>query len=287
MKKWVAFILAVILLCSTCVFASAEITTYTKCGTHGTAKRLAGRTAVVSIFAYDSTWDWDETNKDAGTVETIHHRLGVALNWIEEQAASYGVKCEFIWDWKNYNCGDLVYRKYYDHSIESGGDLHVIGNGTLTDVIDSLDNDAIMRNHNAENILYIFYFNTPNEKAGGVGYASPSFGELEYYVGDYEYVVLPIGKNYPPGTYAHEVLHLYGAPDLYGANKDLNTTDKFIKAFKKRYPRELFTGDPSYDYDHVDYVLSPLSAYYVGLTNYSSDQQENNLRKSEYDLFGY
>ena len=46
-------------------------------------------------------------------------------------------------------------------------------------------------------------------------------------------------------------------------------------------------GAPSYVYDRVNYDLSPLTAYYVGLTRSSEEQRRWNLRLSEYDLYGY
>jgi hypothetical protein len=163
----------------------------------------------------------------------------------------------------------------------AGDYAHFIG------MIDSLDSDAIMRRHNAENILYMFYFNTRVPNVGWTGYAQPSYGEHPGNVGIYEFVVLPIGYNWSAGTYAHEILHLYGAPDIATANPDWQMSQRFVDDFHRRWPRDIMGGAPSDAHDRVDFVLSPLTAYYVGLTRSSEDQQKWNLRQSEYDRFGY
>lgn len=51
-----------------CLLASAaadkEITMLTRCGTHGSAKRLNRRTAIVSVFASEARTKWNCDRKD-------------------------------------------------------------------------------------------------------------------------------------------------------------------------------------------------------------------------------
>ena len=288
MKKALVWLLMTIMLCGMALSAVADIDTYTKCGTHGTAKRLNGRTAVVSMFVSDPKWVWDISGKDIYSYSEVYQRLLIAAEWIEQEAAKYSVRCEMICDWLKPENYDLYREFTTDQDLFSGN--YSNDYRCFTSLIDSMDVDSIMRKHNAENILFMIYLNTGKKSKNNskiYGYAQPSSGELARNVGAFEFVVLPIGKNYPPGTYAHEILHLYGCPDMYGPSDEWGFTAKFIKDMKRRYPRELFNGVPSYKYDRVEYVLSPLSAYYCGLTRYSEDQQKWNLRKSEYDLYGY
>ena len=287
MKKLLAWLLLTALLWSAAVSGSAEITPLTKCGTHGTAKRLAGRTAIVSIFASDSRWTWDNWGQDVNTYTSVYHHLGIAARWLMDQAARQGARCELVWDWLDPENYDLYHEHTFQRRMLDGDTAYAGDYDYFIRMIDSLDNDAIMRKHNAENILYMFYFNTKVPYVGWTGYAQPSYGEQRSNVGVYEFVVLPIGYNWSAGTYAHEILHLFGAPDIASANPDWQMSQRFVDDFHRRYPRDIMGGAPSDAHDRVDFVMSPLTAYYVGLTRSSEDQQKWNLRQSEYDRYGY
>ncbi len=287
LKKILLWLTILVAAASSALSACGEITPYTKCGTHGTAKRLAGRTAIVSIFASDTRWKWDNRGKDVYTYTDVYHHLGIAARWLMDQASQWGVRCELVWDWLDPENYDL-YREYsFDRRMLDGDTAYASDWSYFIDCIDSLDSDAIMRQHNAENILYMFYFNTEVPYVGWTGYAQPSYGKQPDNVGIYEFVVLPIGYNWSAGTYAHEILHLYGAPDIATANPDWQMNQRFVDDFHRRWPRDIMGGAPSDAHDRVDFVLSPLTAYYVGLTRSSEDQQKWNLRQSEYDRFGY
>ena len=149
MKKKIIVVLVFVLLCCMILPAGAEITTYTKCGTHGSAKRLAGRTSIVSIFASDSRWSWDLDYKDCQTYASIYQRLAVGVYWIMGQAAQWNVKCEMVWDWLAPGNEDLFRTVKFDRKMLTGNN----DDSYFVDCIDSFDNDAIMRNHNTENIL--------------------------------------------------------------------------------------------------------------------------------------
>ena len=62
---------------------------------------------------------------------------------------------------------------------------------------------------------------------------------------------------------------------------------KFIKAYKKIYPRDIMAGASTKKYDRVQFTFSPLVAYYAGLTTSCDWVDEWDLRKSDYELYGY
>ncbi len=288
LKKLVLFCLvSVIVVGSLCAGALAEkeITMFTKCGTHGTAKRLNGRTAIVSVFASDSRVSWDfDKQKDLGRYSNSYRYLGVAARWIMDQAAAYSVHCELVWDWMEHNS------LFRTHSFP--GSMVTYDNfdcGAYIDYIDSeIPTDDIMRELGAENILYIFFYNTPYKNPVG-SYANP-YHELPDNVGGYEFVCMFTGEfdqETTPGTYAHEILHLFGVPDIYTKNEYYNMSDAFIKAYKKKYPRDIMAGAATNKYDHVQFTFSPLVAYYAGLTRSCDLVEQWNLRRSDYELYGY
>lgn len=289
MKKRYALRILALAAALVCLGVSAtaekEITIYTKCGTHGTAKRLNGKTAIVSVFASDDNVKWDFGKKeDYNRYNGCYQYLRIASEWIMDNAAKYNVRCELVWDWLAHNC---LYR------------LHTFpGNMVTYDGFDAgayysyldkeVPTDDILRETGAENILYIFFYNTPKSNPVG-SYANP-FGKLDDNVCGFEFVCLFTGEFKQittPGTYAHEILHLFGVPDMYQASDYYNMSDKFIRAYKKQYPRDIMAGAATDQYDRVQFTFSPLVAYYAGLTGSCDLVQKWNLRKSDYELYGY
>ena len=63
--------------------------------------------------------------------------------------------------------------------------------------------------------------------------------------------------------------------------------DDFIRAYQKQYPRDIMAGAPTDQYDRVQFTFSPLVAYYAGLTRSCDWVTKWNLRKSDYELYGY
>ena len=97
-KQITALILALALALVLCGTAAA-VDPRVRYGTHGTAKHMAGRTVVVSVFASDFKTSWDfGSEKDIERYNIVYQDLRMACEWLSEQAAAYGVKSEFIWD---------------------------------------------------------------------------------------------------------------------------------------------------------------------------------------------
>ena len=69
-------------------------------GQHGTAKHIDGRTVVVSIFADDAatSWNFPLSGAESELYRKIHRRLGIGLEWLEQQTMRYGVGSGFVAD---------------------------------------------------------------------------------------------------------------------------------------------------------------------------------------------
>ena len=288
MKQLLVFCLVLVMtlacLCPAAL-AAKEITMFTKCGTHGTAKRLNGRTAIVSVFASDSKVSWDfNRDKDMRRYGGVHEYLGIAARWIMDQAAAYNVHCELVWDWMEHNSLYRTHRFPGSMVTYDGFDRDAY----ISYIDSEIPTDDIMRELDAENILYMFFYNTPTSNPVG-SYANP-FYQLPDNIGGYEFVCLFTGEFNQvttPGTYAHEMLHLFGVPDMYAKNDAYSMSAKFIKAYQKKYPRDIMAGAPTNKYDRVQFTFSPLVAYYAGLTRSCDLVDQWQLRKSDYELYGY
>ena len=98
------------------------------------------------------------------------------------------------------------------------------------------------------------------------------------------------GQINAPATFAHEMLHTFGAPDLYYAGKR-GITQEYVSYAKSAGTNDIMrvTWDLNtnyYVYDSVKNEITDITAYYLGLTDYSSTVQEWGLGQSDYACYG-
>lgn len=238
---------------------------------YGTAENLDGKTVCVSLYmnGENQTWKGYDDLK-----EKYRENLGMAVSWLTDRAGDYGKSADFIWDWEQYPelCFEvedsrLDYDFYYDNN--DGYNL----------LWDFMNNDVpsaeLLEKFGADNIIYIAFFNTP-VSAGMLSYAQDCYFNREY---SYDAVFLSAGNSGHEATattLAHEILHLFGLPDfykqgpsgscLYGVNAEM------VEYMAENYPEDIMVrtfdheNDQSY-YGEVNGILSPVTAYYAGLTD--------------------
>ncbi|MBR4549290.1 MAG: hypothetical protein IKM82_02725 [Oscillospiraceae bacterium] len=282
-RRWIAALAALVLVFCLCGNSAAEITPCTICGTHGTAKHLAGRTVVVSVFASDTGTHWDfSRDKDVERYSICYHDLRMACEWLTEKAASYGVKTEFVWDWLAH------FDLYYEHRFDRNMVVYPSDYSVYWEYINSsIPTDELLCRYDADNILYIFHYRTP--KKNDVGSHAFPFGELDDDVCGFECVAMFSGlftDVATPGTYAHEMLHLFGVPDMYTENKPYQMSKDFIKWYQKHYPWDIMAGAHTGDYSRMKYSFSDIVAYYAGLCDRPADADRWGLRRNDFELYG-
>lgn len=86
-----------------------------------------------------------------------------------------------------------------------------------------------------------------------------------------------------PGTYAHEMLHLFGVPDMYAENANNQMSADFIRWYQQQYPWDIMAGAHTGDYSRMHYSFSHLVAYYAGLCDRPPEVTTWGLRLSEYE----
>ena len=79
------------------------------------------------------------------------------------------------------------------------------------------------------------------------------------------------GEAESPATYAHEILHLFGAPDLYEGSSDPYVDEALVSYVADTYPGDImlstYEDDGSSRFDAITKEISPLTAYCLGLTD--------------------
>lgn len=240
-------------------------------GDYGTAENLDGKTVCVSLYINGESQTWKGYDD---LKEKYRQNLGMAASWLTDRAADYGKSAEFIWDWEQYPelCFEvedsrLDYDFYFDNND---------GYNLLWDFMNNnVPSAELIEKFGADNIIYIAFFNTPSDMSA-ISYAQDCYFNKEY---SYDTVFLSAGNSgheATASTIAHEILHLYGLPDfyksgasgscLYGVNNDM------IEYMKDSYPDDIMVrtydheNDQSF-YGEVNGILSPVTAYYAGLTD--------------------
>lgn len=254
-------------------------------GNLGSAGELAGRTAVVSIFANDNTTTWEGGNEQL-KYDSLQY-IGMAADWISQQAAQYGCNAEFIYDWTENQ--DLYFEGDVNGTIANEGDD--MDSSAWEFIANNIDSNAIAANYQADNVIYMMILNTPEDQ-------SITSSTRNYYEGmEYPYEVCFMyctldGQESGPAMYAHEMLHTFGAPDLYAVDTygdNYGITDELVQSYTNSNSNDImFTvydgGDASgvISYDSITNDFTELDAYYVGLTSQSSEAESWGLQPSQH-----
>jgi len=247
----------------------------------GSAKKLEGKTALVTVFASDGYDKWDFTQpEDKKKREELLRYLSVGTDWLIEQGKKYRVELEFV---QPFDENDNVL--YYEHDF---GDIIVNDDymsrfmnkeaGYEWDFIDScVNNDAIYNELGCQNVVYYFFYDggtSPNTFIYELNvYNKPFERPYELVVSPYWY----IRKNQPisPDMLIHELLHDFGAPDLYAPdNHDVlyHTTSDFVDFCSVFHTTDIMytTGgniNRQFYWDRVDAEITDITAYYLGWIN--------------------
>lgn len=228
----------------------------------GSAKRLTGDCMFYNIFVDDKESSWD-----SDSVADLYTMQDNALRYLEFQAAQFG---------HELNCfatgADEALYVYIDDIIPTDGsnsyelDLYFMSTqyGSVNGLLKSLSED------NTDHDNYGLIFNVNKQ---GRSYAVPCntvFDDHELYDAERAVIFYSTDIDYEyyltGGTIAHEVLHLFGAIDLYYPNDGEDIRKQIIMQY---FPFELMHYVPYYADDST---ISVFTAFRVGWRNTLPDQ---------------
>ena len=280
MKKNCIFILFIVLclLCTSCNKTKNLNNNSTKkdiheeieySGINGTADTIMGKTVIISIYANDTVTNWN-TDSDNTKINDTLNNLKIATDYLVKQVNSYNKEALFIYDWNNFD--DIKYIANFDVDIVNN---YKDNYDTQREwIVNNIDIGNIKKKYAADNLVFMYFFNTDDTNTS----ITSTYNRLDIDIID----VFPVNSNYtiPPATYAHELLHTFGAPDLYYANEIIN--QEYVD-----YLIEIDSNDIMAKVNYGDEIInefSNLDAYYVGLIDESSDVTKWNLGLSEHVL---
>lgn len=226
----------------------------------GTAGELGATTIIVTILAEDATTSWDlNSATDQETLELMLLHLGSGVDWLTRQVSGYGVNTRFIYDW-NEN-PDLCYT--YDFGGETL--VRTDGGGYDTQVSyirDNIPTGDLQEKYQAQNVIYMFFFNTSEENEVNSWCMSDNCGVETEIINVFVRDTYSAGVYYmPASSFAHEIMHCFGAYDLYYAS------DKIPQSYVDHCAA---TGSNDIMYTvsvgvSIPQDFTPLDAYYLGL----------------------
>ncbi|MDO4303764.1 MAG: hypothetical protein Q4D94_07600 [Bacillota bacterium] len=214
----------------------------------GSAKYLKGSNLLYSLFVDTPASNWN-LNEMEQTLTTLNS----AAIYIEETAKEYHAETELVCDWQMYS--DLTERVKVDFEIMDDEDFEDRLDQEIALWVEELvDYEYLMEKYEAEGIALLVFVNNP-----GTSYAIVYDGE------DNPRESIVLFGNETPATYAHEILHVFGAHDLY---RDGEYTVEAAEYIKSAYPLEIMrtvTDENGRTYnDRIVNNISPITAYHLG-----------------------
>lgn len=235
----------------------------------GSAKFLEGRNLVVTIFVDVGDYQW--SNKD---FKAVSDKYVLAKDFLESEATRYGKSLDLICDFDANP--DLAYRMIYEGEIlklsADGQSMSTEGEGALYSlihtintldyfIVDNIPYKDLAEKYKTSSIVYCFQVKQ---------WASANF---EFY---YNPDIIPSGtysekivmfdiEQWGAEALPHEILHAFGAVDLYIESPVNGVGNDLVQHAKQEYPKDIMGawGERQVQ-NKVVYEIDPITAYCIG-----------------------
>ena len=250
----------------------------------GSAKELDGKIAVISIFVNDNTtgWDFSDSN-DQELAQTIYNNLSIATDYLEDVSSNYGHNVEFVFDWNEHP--ELYYEMSINMDYSNIDNDYTIDYSMWQGIQENISTSEVLEKTGATQTIYMAYYNTPSSNT--VTSCARNFYDGMEYPYEICYIFMNCeGYIEPPACFAHEILHTFGAPDLYTVS-DYGINQEYVDYVESIGLNDIMRdcSDPQtyeYVYDSINNEVTDITAYYVGLTDYSETVAEWGFEKSQH-----
>ena len=247
----------------------------------GSAKYLDGDSLLVSIYVQDasSNWTFDD-------LKLVDDNVSIACNYLVNKGKEYGKEVNLIYDADSYP--DLEYHMTHDslnYSHLSEDDRRSKLVESIYDYIrNDIDTKSLMEKYQVNSIGYMVFVDGEAETCNAYPYYT-MYGDYYYE----EFCIINLrwsgGNNVEPSTYAHELLHLFGARDLYHTSEITGIYKDFVLYAEDEYENDIMLGGFSSGRKYsrrIDSDITKLTAYFLGWKNYISELETYPSIESEY-----
>ena len=236
---------------------------------YGSAALLTDPTVLVNVFLNDAahgcTWDAEDR---AAAVQ----RTAMAVDWINAQAAGYGAAPQLICDRSEDGSDAALTRSYLLQSAIRGGENSEESTDFLEEMdalCESLAADSRLAVYGARQIAFLLYLPISGTSFTMAHYADDGASFYYEYSCLYKTDAYTDGEPESPATFAHEILHLFGAPDFYEGSSDPYVDAALTAYVEETYPDDImlstYEADGTSRFDAISKTISPLTAYCLGL----------------------
>lgn len=247
---------------------------------NGSGTELDGKIVIVSIFANDIKTSWGRERVPEYTLKTTEY-LKIATEWITKSVKKYGASPEFVYDY--FSNGGIYYRATFNVDMRdwTKNDAEV-----WKYIENNINIKWIKNNYKTDNIIFLVYLNTELNNT----FAPAARSHYDGMPSTYEIVYMNRyrkGWESPPSSYAHEILHLFGAKDLYYGDVRNGFPAEFIDYCARNHKNDIMltisdVKEGGVHYDRITNELTDLDAYYLGLKNSCKEMEKFSLPKSEH-----
>ena len=243
-------------------------------GSYGTSGTLEGNTLIISIFTDDANTKWTNSKSDKKIMTTSLNKLSEAVKFLKKSAKEYGKKLTFVYDWEEYK--DLKYFASFEQDLVTPtGEYYDIQKAWINQ---NINIKALKNKYQADNIVFLYFLNTEfknSVKPWTINHSNCPYCDIEY---SNIYWCFE-GIATPASTLAHEILHQFGAPDLYIASNVI--PQKYVDYLTANNSKDIMFYITKGS--KVESKFTALDAYYVGIGSRPKEADQWLLGLSEFD----
>ena len=229
----------------------------------GSAKLLEGNIVVVAVFWEDAQNSWGRNQ-----LQIAQRQLVTALDFLEEEAAQYGVEANFCYSPSE---GKLNYRQSSpDQTLDLENHLPDFYQEVIQWMDSVVPEQQLLEQYQAESICYLVFL-----PQSGTSFTLPRIADLPQQLTQRELSFLFYYQDAQriqrqcPYIYAHELLHQFGAIDLYADSPQLPPSSGLPEYVWEQYPNEIMGGNTQGHYyenelTEIGFEITPLTAYCLG-----------------------
>lgn len=214
----------------------------------GSAKQLEGSVYVITFFVSEVDWP-------LGQKMDLFKQIRDAESWLEHTASIYGKKLRFV------NGVHGLFEPFDadvvpDYNSGHPTDMLAIKYLKLAGCPLNGYHEWVKKNSGCDQSLFLIIANSK-----GRGYANCMSSEHANNFPEGAILYHSSANPLYAGCIIHEILHLFGAADLYAVNDNMKEIDRQIE---KMYPKEVMHRSHN---PLRELMISPLTAWLVGLTD--------------------
>ena len=229
------------------------------CAPWGSSKRLEGRALFVSVFVDLDDSGWSDEERVLAKEE-----LKIAAEYIQDQGSEYGKDIEFIYDFEadpelryDMRFEGSFHEERLDNNPRTTDEIHDGGETykALAEFVeDNIPYAELARRYQTDSIVYVVHANKTARSYACV-----------YELGNNNYAEMAVVFNddRSSAVYAHEILHLFAAIDLYCALDDYYVSDELVEYANAQYPNEIMLV-ADFEDGRITGEISPLTALRLG-----------------------